>query len=307
VVSPGVADLALLVLTLFWGTTFHFVHGVLDVASPGVFLSARFALAVIVLGAVALWRRDRPGPGFLRHGGLLGLFLLLTFAFQTVGLRYTTPSRSGFITGMSVLIVPFVSRFWLGRRVRAASWIGVALAVVGLAALTRPFGDDVSAAVRLGDALTAVCALACALQIALMSEWAPRHPVVPFTVLQLAVTLAGALALAAVETPRLALSGGGAATFAGTVAFTGVAMTAGAFLVQNWGQARTTAVRAALIFSLEPVSAALFSHFYGGEPLAGLDWLGGGLIVLGVAVGEVGGAVEARADGRPVVVEPPLA
>jgi drug/metabolite transporter (DMT)-like permease len=301
-----VADLALLVLTLFWGTTFTFVHRVLDVASPGVFLSARFALAVALLGAVALWRRDRLGPGFWKHGGLLGLFLFLTFAFQTVGLRHTTPARSGFITGLSVLVVPFVARFWLGRPVRAASWIGVALAVVGLAALTRPFGEDVTAAVRFGDGLTAICALACALQIALMSEWAPRHPVVPFTVLQLAVTLAGVVGLAAVETPRLALGGGGASTFWATVVFTGVVMTAGAFLIQNWGQARTTAVRAALIFSLEPVSAALFSHFYGGEPLARLDWLGGGLIVLGVIVGEVGGALEARADGRPVVVEPPL-
>jgi drug/metabolite transporter (DMT)-like permease len=289
-----VADLALLVLTLFWGTTFHFVKGVLEFASPGVFLSARFATAVAVLGAVALWRRDKLGPRFWRHGALLGVFLLLTFAFQTVGLRYTTPSRSGFLTGMSVLVVPFVSRFWLGRRVRSSSWVGVALAVGGLFALTRPFGGDVSAAVRLGDALTAVCALACALQIALMSEWAPHHPVVPFTVLQLAVTLAGALLLAVVETPRLALSGAGAATFAGTVAFTGVVMTAGAFLIQNWGQARTTAVRAALIFSLEPVVAALFSHFYGGEPLAGLDWLGGALIVAGVAVGELGGALQAR-------------
>jgi drug/metabolite transporter (DMT)-like permease len=204
-----------------------------------------------------------------------------------------------------VLLVPFVCRFWLGRPVRAAVWVGVALAVVGLAALTRPIGDDVTAAVRLGDALTAVCAVACALQIALMSEWAPRHPLVPFTAVQLGVTLAGALVLAAVEAPRLALQGGGARTFAATVAFTGVVMTAGAFLLQNWGQARTTAVRAALIFSLEPVAAALFSHFYGGEPLAALDWLGGGLIVAGVAVGELGSALGARAAVAPP--GPPLA
>ncbi len=62
------ADLALLVLTLFWGTTFHFVKGVLEIASPGVFLSARFATAALVLGAVALVRRDRTGTRFLRHG-----------------------------------------------------------------------------------------------------------------------------------------------------------------------------------------------------------------------------------------------
>lgn len=288
------ADLALLVLTVFWGTTFYFVHGVLEVASPGVFLAARFATATAILGALALVRRDRPGPGFLRHGLLLGLFMLLTYAFQTVGLQYTTPSRSGFLTGLSVLLVPFVARFWLGRPVRTASWVGVALAVLGLAALTRPLGGEVSPRMLLGDALTVACAAACALQIAFMAEWAPRYPVVPFTALQLAVTLVGALAMAALEPRRLDLVHGGA-RFAGIVAFTGVVMTAGAFFVQNWGQARTTAVRAALIFSLEPVGAALFSHFYGGEPLAPLDWAGGALVVLGVIAGELGGALEARA------------
>lgn len=289
-----VADLALLALTILWGTTFYFVHGVLEVSSPGLFLAARFGTAVVLLGALAALRRDRLTPGFWRHGALLGLLVFLTYAFQTVGLRYTTPSRSAFITGLSVLLVPFVARFWLDRPVRTAVWIGVALAVAGLAALTRPFGGDVPASVRLGDALTAVCAVACALQIALMSEWAPRHPLVPFTALQLGVTLVGALGLAALEPRRLELARGGGATFAATVAFTGVVMTAAAFLIQNWGQARTTAVRAALIFSLEPVAAALFSHLYGGEVLAAMDWVGGALIVLGVVVGELGGAFVSR-------------
>jgi drug/metabolite transporter (DMT)-like permease len=72
-------------------------------------------------------------------------------------------------------------------------------------------------------------------------------------------------------------------------------MTAGAFFVMNWGQRHTTAVRAALIFSLEPVTAALFSAWYWKEPLGPYELAGGGLIVLGVVLGEVGGAIEARA------------
>lgn len=287
------ADLALLVLTLFWGTTFTFVKNVLEVSSPGVFLVARFGVAVAVLAPVVLWRRRPLGQGFLRRGGILGLLLFATFAFQTIGLRYTTPSRSGFLTGMAVLLVPFVSRFLLARRVRASAWAGVALAVVGLFVLTRPFSGDVPDAVRLGDALTVGCAVACAFQIALMSEWSPHHPLAQFTLLQIAVTFAGALLLVPIEGVRFDASRAG--TFAGVVAFTGVWMTAGAFFVQNWGQRHTTAVRAALIYTLEPVVAALFSHFYGGEPLASADWLGGGLIVLGVVAGEVGGALEGRA------------
>ncbi|HVI96171.1 MAG TPA: DMT family transporter [Anaeromyxobacter sp.] len=289
------ADLALLALTLFWGTTFHFVKGVLEVASPGVFLSARFGTAALVLGAVALVRRDPVGARFFRHGALLGAFMLAGFVLQTVGLRYTTPARSGFLTGLAVLIVPFLARFMLGRRVKASSWAGVALAVLGLVLLTRPFGEGVAEAVRFGDLLTAGCAIAFGLQIVFTAEWAPRHPLVPLTFVQIAVTFLGVLALVPLEGGPT-LRPGGLGVFAGTVAFTGVAMTALAFFVQNWGQRHTTAVRAALIFALEPVAAALFSHYYGGEPLAPLDWAGGALTVLAVVVGEVGAALEGRGE-----------
>ena len=109
--------------------------------------------------------------------------------------------------------------------------------------------------------------------------------------MQISVAFLGFLAMLPFEEVRLRPD----ADLWGTVAFTGIAMTAGAFFVMNWGQRHTTAVRAALIFSLEPAAAALFSHYYGGEPLLPTDWLGGALIVLGVAAGEVGGALQARA------------
>jgi drug/metabolite transporter (DMT)-like permease len=300
-----VADLSLLVLCIFWGTTFTLVKGALEIASTGVFLAARFATAAAVLGAVALWRRDPVGPGFWRHGLLLGLAMLGGFVFQTLGLALTTPARSGFITGLSVLVVPFIARYRLGRRVRASAWAGVALAVVGMALLTRPFdAGAVTPAVRLGDLLTAACAVAYALQITWMSEWSAKHPLVPFTLLQVTVVLAGALLMLPVEGVRF--DAGRWPAFAGVVAFTGVAMTAGAFFVMNWAQRHTTAVRAALIYSLEPVAAALFSWWVIDEQLGAGGWLGGGLVVLGVVAGEVGGALEGRAEAaRAAAAGPP--
>jgi len=302
-----VADLSLLVLTLFWGTTFTLVKGALEIGSTGVFLAARFATAAAVLGLVAAWRRDRVGPGFWRHGLLLGLAMLAGFVLQTLGLALTTPARSGFITGMSVLVVPFVARYTLGRRVRASAWAGVALAVVGMALLTRPFdAGAVTPAVRLGDLLTAGCAVAYALQITWMSEWSSKHPLVPFTLLQVSVVLVGALLMLPVEGARLDTARW--APFAGVVLFTGVAMTAGAFFVMNWAQRHTTAVRAALIYALEPVTAALFSWWVIDEQLGAGGWLGGGLVVLGVVAGEVGGMLEGRAEAaREVVVGSPPA
>jgi drug/metabolite transporter (DMT)-like permease len=285
-----VADLVLLLLTLAWGTTFALVKDVLAIASPGVFLSARFGVAALVLGAAWALQRPRATPDLFRHGLLLGIAVAAGFALQTAGLRFTTPARSAFVTGLSVLVVPFLARFFLGRPVRAASWVGVACAVAGLAALS--FGEGIEADVRLGDLLTLGCAFAFALQIAFTSEWAPRHPLAPFVFLQVAV--AGAAAALALPFEGAFLRDGGAARFAGTVAFTGVVMTAVAFFAMNWAQRHTTAVRAALIFSLEPVAAALFSHWWGGEELGRPVWLGGGLIVLGVVLGEVGGALEGR-------------
>jgi len=285
-----VADLALLALTLLWGTTFALVKRALDGASAGAFLAARFGVAVAAAGAVWLWRRPRRSPGLWRDGTKLGLAMFLGFALQTAGLRYTTPARSAFLTGMCVLFVPFIARVQFGRRVPASAWSGVAMAVVGLVLLTRPFGDGVSSAVRLGDALTLGCAFAYAFQIVWTGEFSPRHPLRSLTLLQIAVTFAGSLAMLPLEPARLAPS----PELAGTVLFTGLVMTVGAFFVMNWAQRHTPAVRAALIYSLEPPAAALFSHWMTGERLPPAGIAGGALIVLGVVLGEVGGALESR-------------
>jgi drug/metabolite transporter (DMT)-like permease len=290
-----VADLALLALTLVWGTTFTLVKRALDAGtSPGVFLSLRFGLAAAVLGGIWLLRRNRPTPGLLRDGGLLGAAMFVGFALQTFGLRFTTPARSGFITGLAVVVVPLVARFLQRRRVTASAWAGVVLAVLGLALLTRPFGGDATSLVQLGDLLTLGCAVAYGFQIVWTSEFSPRHSLVGLTAVQIAVTFLGSLLLLAFEPVRLVPSG----ELLGTVLFTGLVMTVGAFFVMNWAQRHTTAVRAAIIYSLEPPAAAVFSHLVTGEVLPPLGIAGGALILLGIVVAEVGGALQARATAR---------
>lgn len=289
------ADLALLLLTLAWGTTFLLVKNVLEGTSAGVFLVLRFAVASGAVALVVLWRRDRPTREAVRHGLLLGVAMFAGFELQTQGLRWTTPARSGFLTGLAVLIVPFVARFLLRRRVPTAAWVGVGLAVLGLCALTQVFQGGVAADVRLGDLLTVGCAVAYAFQIIYTSEWSSRHPLAILTLVQVTTTFGLAVLVAPLDDAMLSST----PALWGTVAYTGVAMTAGAFFVMNWAQRHTTAVRAALIFSLEPVAAALFSHFVGGERLDPEQWVGGALIVLGIVLGEVGSALHARAGAIP--------
>ena len=281
------ADLALLALALAWGTTFLLVKNALAGTAPGVFLALRFGLAVCIVGFVALVRRDRPTPGLLRHGLMIGGAMFGGFAFQTLGLKYTTPARSAFITGLCVLIIPFLSQGLYKRAVGGFAWVGVLLAVAGLAML---YGDAISASMQLGDVLTAVCALCYAFQIVWTGEYSARHPLALLTLLELGTTCAGSLLLLPLEPVRLAST----PALWGTVLFTGAVMTAGAFFLVNWAQRRTSAVRAALIFSLEPVAAALFSAAFGPEVLTRSMVLGGALILAGVLFGEVGGAMLSR-------------
>jgi len=222
--------------------------------------------------------------------------MLAGFALQTAGLRFTTPARSGFFTGLSVLFVPFITHFTLRRHVRWSAWVGVGLAVAGAALLARPFDAQVTSGQRLGDLLTGGCAVAYALQIAFMSEWSHAtrsslHPAADRG------GGGGALLMIPLEGGRLDTTRW--PELLSVVAFTGLLMTAGAFFVMNWAQRHTSAVRAALIYALEPVSAAAFSWALLGEQLGTVGWTGGALIVLGVAAGEVGGR------GRPGWPPPP--
>ncbi len=277
------AELALLLLTIFWGSTFLITKRLLAASSPGIFLSLRFALAALTLGLVWWLTQARPRAGLVRDGVRLGLALTGGFILQTIGLRYTSPARSGFLTGLTVLFVPLVAHFGLGKPVHRATWAGAALAIVGMAVMTRPFDGSVSAAMRLGDALTVGCAIAFAAHIVWTSEWALRHPVAPFLFVQVCVAAVASLGVVAFETPRV----GSPVQLAAVVGYTGVVMTAGAIFLQTWAQRHTTAVRAALIFSLEPVFAALFAWLAGGDHIVAAEWVGGAVIIAGVLLGEI--------------------
>jgi len=260
------------------------VKGALDQADPFTFLALRFCLGAVAASLLA-GRNLLHGPS-VRAGLVLAPFLFLGFALQTMGLRYTSPSRSAFFTGLSVVLVPFVQvalyRVWP----RLPSLLGVALSLAGTYLLSG--GMAVGEVVTLrGDLLTLGCAVAYSFHITLTSRLAARSRITAMVATQLwAVALLSSLCLPFVER-KLSWSWG----LAGGLAFTGLFASALALNVQSWGQARTSAVRAALIFSTEPVFAATYSVLFFGERLGRPEVLGGSLIVLGIIVAEVGAAV----------------
>jgi drug/metabolite transporter (DMT)-like permease len=286
------ADGALVLLTVLWGTTFVVVKDALSHGDPFTFLALRFGAGALVLTLLA--RRRVLSPVHLRRGAVLGVFLFGGFALQTMGLTDTSPARSAFFTGLYVLLVPVVVVVLFRRVPRVSSLVGVVLSAVGLYYLTRP---DVSSAGGLsrGDMLTLGCAVSYAVHIALTERYAPKEGVDALVAVQLwVVALLSVLCLPFVDT-RVTW----APAFLGAVLFCGVVASALALSVQTWAQARTSAVRAGVIYSLEPVFAGAFSVVLGYETFGMREWVGGAFILLGVLVSEMGSALWARRPWRP--------
>lgn len=280
------ADGALLGVAAVWGATFVMVKDAVALVGPLTFLAIRFVFATVVLAAgLAIAARRRPAPprpGWRRASALVGLFLFLGYLLQTAGLQHTSASRAGFLTGLSVVMVPFVAWAWLRRRPRAAAVLGAAVAIAGLALLTLP-GAGAGPPPNRGDVLVLGCALAFALHIAAVGRVAAGLP--PLALAGGQVATAAALSILGafwLERPDWPL----AWQVWAAALFTGVVATALAFWVQSSAQAFTSPERTALIFATEPVFAALFGFWLAGEALGGLGWAGGALIVAGMVVSE---------------------
>jgi drug/metabolite transporter (DMT)-like permease len=291
--QAATADAVLVVTTAVWGASFVVVKDALVLADPVTFLALRFALGALALTLVA--RGALANRVLWRSGGLLGVLLFLGFVTQTAGLQFTTPSRSGFLTGLSVLLVPFVSLLLFRRWPSPPVLLGVVLAAAGLWFLTGGLSGS-SAQTEWGDLLTIGCAVAFAFYIVLLEPAAKRFAPVPLVASQLWTVAALSTAALPFVPRHLAAT----PEFWGAVVFAGLLSSAGCILAQTWAQARTTAVRAALIFALEPVFAASYSVLVGRERLGGRELAGGSLIVLGIVAAELGSALWARRRPLPL-------
>lgn len=277
------ADLSLLGISAVWGSTFVVVKRALDDCTPSLFLVLRFVVAAAALGLLFRRQIAPPRAGAIRAGAVLGLFLCLGFLFQTLGLLYTTPSRSAFVTGLYVIGVPLLAAALRLRGLTTTSVAGAALALAGLWLMTASGAGPGSGFGR-GEALTALCAVAFASHIVGVDIATRRHEKLSVAFWQVAVAGALCVPLALLtETPRVRWT----PFLIAAVLITGLGGTALAFAVQNAVQARTTPTRAAIIFTSEPVFAAATSFIVSGERLGGRAAAGAALIVTGMLASEI--------------------
>ena len=278
--------LALVVVTAIWGYTFVPVQQAVGLYPLFAFLAVRFAISTAVLAPFA-WTplRGLPRAGWVAGAGA-GALLATAYGLQTAGLDLTTVSSTGFITGLYVVLAPLVALAFFRTSVPPAVWVAVVLSLVGLFLLNGAPGGS-----ALGNTLVLGNAVAQGFQIAVMERFAPRYDPRALTFLQMLVSCVAFVAIAALA-GQLEWPDDGQVWYALVV--TGVFAGALGYLVATWVQARTTAARAAIAFTLEAPFAALFGVVLLGEALGWMGWLGCGVMLAGIALAEPAAAATLR-------------
>lgn len=272
-----IAGLALLGITAVWGWTFVLVHEAVRAYGVVAFLALRFLLATAILAPAMAGRLAR---ATLTTGAGIGLVLAAGYLLQTWGLRHTTPTSAGLITGLFVVIAPLADRLLYHTRLRAAARWAIASSLVGLWLLSG--GGALT--LQRGDALVVGCAVAYGFHVALLSRHAPRHDPLALTFVQLA-TAATVFSLAWPAVDPLVLPAHPAVWLG--LGVTATLASALAYLVQTWAQRRLSAAQTAVILTAEPVFAALFGFVVAGDRLTATQLAGGALILAAVAIVEV--------------------
>lgn len=290
------ADLALALCALIWGATFVVVKDALAFTSVFSFNALRFTLAAIVMGIVYLRAVRKSDRATVFAGVLIGFFMFGGYAFQTLGLKFTTPSKAAFITGAGVVFVPVLLAIFWRRRVSAWAWAGAAAALVGLYFLTVP--QTGFSALNIGDLLVLGCAVMFAFHIILVARYSPRHSVAALSFLQVATTAVltalclPLLAATRWEPPFVRWS----PSLVGALLITAVGATALCFSLQVWAQQYTSPTHTAILLSLEPVFAALTSLIVVHERLGARVLAGAALVFIGILLAELKGPAQSGAD-----------
>jgi drug/metabolite transporter (DMT)-like permease len=281
------AHVLLVFITFAWGATFVLIKDALTQVSPFVFTSIRMAIAALALLIIFHQSLRDLNRKALLGGALVGVFLWLGYAFQTTGLQLTTPSKSAFITGLAVALVPFIVAI-TGKRVpNRWTMLGVLIALFGLYLMTIPAGQGFSlATVNKGDLLTLGCAGSFAVHIYLIGYMTQRYKFQHIALIQVAT--AAILTGLIIPLERPAYTWTGRVIFA--LLFTALVCTALAFTVQAWAQQFTPPTHTALIFALEPVFAAITSYVLLDERLGLRGTIGAILILGGILISELRGS-----------------
>jgi drug/metabolite transporter (DMT)-like permease len=273
-------ELALVLITAVWGSTFLIVHIAVQYSGPWFFVGMRFLAAGIISAVV--FARILPGLRWkeIGAGSAIGVMIFLGYGLQTVGLQTINSSTSAFITALYVPLVPVMQWIVFRKPPRLLTWIGVALAFVGLILVADP--TSVGFTFGTGEIATLVSTLPIAAEIILISVFAGKVNLGRVTVVQLLV--AGLLGIA-----TMPIVGEQPPAFSWVWLSAALALGAASCIIQltmNWAQRSVSPTRATIIYAGEPVWAGIVGRI-AGERLPAIAILGAAFIVAGAIVSEL--------------------
>ena len=252
------ADLGLLLVALLWGAGFLFTKRGLDYITPLWMMSMRFVGATIIMSIVFYKNFRKISKSDLKAGLIIGIFLYIAFATQTIGLQYTSISNQAFLTATNVVFVPFLVWVVYKKAPDKFAFIGAALATVGIGLITLKEGLHLN----VGDMWTLACAVFFAGHIVSIGFFAKDKDPIALTIVQFAVAAVLSLVSALMMEPLPAKIGSEAML---SVGYMVLASTLLAFLLQNICQKYTPSTHASLILSLESVFGTLVAVIFEGE------------------------------------------
>lgn len=268
----------LLAATAVWGSTFALMKDLLSSLDTFALLSIRFSIAALIFGAYALAAKRRFSAGEIKAGGIAGLAMFSVFATQVFGLNFTTATNSAFITGLYVIFTPVLHSLIARKMPEKNVALAVMAVVAGLWLLTGYSGNP-----NMGDAITLLTALSCAVHINLLASYTKKYDVTNLVFVQIATVavLSTAIMLFTGKVPPSILP----EAFL-SLSFLAIFATIFAFFVLNAAQKRMGPSEAALILTAEPIFAALFAFLILHEVISAMQWLGALLMVGGMAIAE---------------------
>lgn len=276
------ADLLLLTVAIAWGVTFLMVQDAISTTPVYAFLFFRFTLASILMFIISYRFLNELNKKTILYGVILGILLFSAFATQTFGLIYTKSSIVAFITGLNVICVPFLTYLFFKDKIKLNVLIATFIAVLGLYLLTMSGTLEFEK----GEFLTLICAILFALQIIFTGKFSKQVNVFMLVLFQLiTVSILALIFSLSLDSATFNISYNYA--FFKAVIITAIFATVYAFLIQTYMQQFTTATKTAIIFTMEPVSAAIFAYFTANEVLTIVQFIGAVLIILATLIAEL--------------------
>lgn len=276
------ADSSLLIISLIWGSTFIVIKKTVELFEPITFVGVRFMLAFVIMLVICWPRRKNFTYAMLKDGLIIGVTLFLVFTFQTLALKYAKAAEVGFLTGLYVLFVPILSAIFLHKHPHLFSWIGVLFSAGGMMLITTG-----GVSFSIGQIFAIINAFFIGVQIIMTDSYSRKHDTVLLTAVEIGVV--GVLSLVyAYMFEHPDLSGLAEPFVLKSLIFNSVVATVFCFFIQMHMQQHTTPTKAAIMFTLEPISSAFFSFFIGHEILSFRQYTGAFMIVFAIILAEAG-------------------